>query len=342
MAAPPARPAHPRALPWQRQRRRPLTSALAGLFVLLCGFTALGSAGPGSSTAAVAAERSSSGAEDLLVVGAGKLGRRTAAQWRQAHPGARVLAATMSTSSHEELRAAGFEPITVEQLQALTPQPTFAHVLFAAPPSRTPEPGAYADAVRAALKLWRSSAGNFVFTSSASVFAEDSGGEVVEESPLSDRPGPQRLLSAERPVLDAGGTVLRLAGLYDLETGPHAYWLKVGVVKGSSSGLINLVHYDDAAAAAVAALARPSDGQGRVFVVSDGEPVTRAEICDSALTSKRYTGGERPRFEDAAAGAGPPPPGGAGAGKRLQAARAMEQLAWRPRYASFPTFMAAS
>lgn len=50
------------------------------------------------------------------------------------------------------------------------------------------------------------------------------------------------MLAAEEAA--AAGTVVRLAGLYDLERGPHSYWLKVGTVKGAPEGLINLVHYD--------------------------------------------------------------------------------------------------
>ena len=51
-----------------------------------------------------------------------------------------------------------------------------------------------------------------------------------------------------------GGTVLRLAGLYNADIGPHAYWWKTGKVSGAPNGLLNLVHYDDAASAVVAAL----------------------------------------------------------------------------------------
>lgn len=307
--------------PGVRRHRRRLAALAAS--VLAASWSALAPA-----TTSLAPE-SAAGANDLLVVGAGSLGTRAALLWKEKHPDARILAATMTTRAHERLRDAGLEPITVAELQ----DQSFPHVLFAAPPSGTPEEGAYAAAVEAALQRCT---GTFVFTSSASVFAEDNGGDVDEASPLTERPGAQRLLSAERPVLEAGGTVLRYAGLYDADTGPHAYWLKVGVVKGNLEGLINLVHYDDAASAAVAALAQEPAAGGRVFVIADGEPVTRKEICESTLASKRFGDATGPRYEQT-------PEGEMGGknGKRLLAARARAELGWRPRFASFPKFMAA-
>ena len=64
------------------------------------------------------------------------------------------------------------------------------------------------------------------------------------------------ILSAERAVLKhPGGIVLRLAALYTFGSGAHHIWLS-GKIKESASnpdGLINLVHYDDAARAVVSA-----------------------------------------------------------------------------------------
>jgi len=254
------------------------------------------------------------------------------------------VGATITEASHDELRAAGIEPVTVDALTALAPQP-FRHVLFSAPPRRrSSEPGAYAAAVANALGFWvppgadggRAGA-SFVFTSSASVFAEDSGGTVDEGSPLSSSASAGDLLAAEEHVLQAGGTVLRYGGLYDVGIGPHAYWLKVGVVKGRPDGLINFVHYDDAAAAAALAL-RAEGQQGKVFVVADGVPVTRAEICESAVKARPFVGSAAPVFE--APPEGEYTLGGAGSGKVLDARRAREALRWTPRHASFPEFMA--
>ena len=56
--------------------------------------------------------------------------------------------------------------------------------------------------------------------------------------------------------------MLRLAGLYDETRGPHTYWLKNGTVQGSGDIYINMLHYEDAAAAAIAALLH---GIGRIY-----------------------------------------------------------------------------
>lgn len=264
--------------------------------------------------------------KDLLVVGAGVLGRRVAKLWRQEMPQAKVVAATLTEAHHGELREEGLEPILASDLDKSR---RFAQVVFCAPPSRSSDYGAAVAEALAAL----AEGGMAVFTSSASVFAEDSGQTVDESGALSDSSSAQRMLSAEAAVAGKGA-VLRLAGLYDLDRGPHSYWLKVGVVKGAPAGLINLVHYDDAASAVVKALQAKIR---EVFVVADGQPLSRREICEAAVASKRY--GEKatmPRFEAPAE----LPMGGAN-GKRLDAGKARQQLGWQPRYASFAEFMAA-
>lgn len=284
----------------------------------------------------------SAGPNDVLVIGAGGVGRRAAVQWLEAHPGARAVGATLTEVSHGELRAAGIEPVTTEALGAMEPPPLFSHVVFAAPPryGKGAEPGAYQAAVAEALRFWAgptaSADASFVFTSSASVFAEDSGGTVTEGAPLSYSPSAKNLLAAERLVLEAGGTVLRLAGLYDVNVGPHAYWLKSGVVRAPKAGLINFVHYDDAAAAVTAALGQQE--RGKVFVIADGSPLTRADIIEAALGSRKFSHSAAPTFEPSPPDA--PPTGGSRLGKVLDATLARETLKWSPKYASFRTFMA--
>lgn len=74
-----------------------------------------------------------------------------------------------------------------------------------------------------------------------------------------------RSRQAEQVVLAQGGSVVRLAGLYTATRGPHSFWLEKtrsagasdGVQamqqRGSSASLVNMVHYEDAAAATIAA-----------------------------------------------------------------------------------------
>ena len=63
-------------------------------------------------------------------------------------------------------------------------------------------------------------------------------------------------MSAETAVLKhPGGIVLRFGGLYTLTRGAHNFWLsgKISESKSSPNGLINLIHYDDAAEAVMSA-----------------------------------------------------------------------------------------
>jgi hypothetical protein len=59
------------------------------------------------------------------------------------------------------------------------------------------------------------------------------------------------MIAAEETVLSRGGSVVRLAGLYSDTRGPHTFWLKNGTVSSNADGLINCLHYEDAAKIAV-------------------------------------------------------------------------------------------
>ncbi len=94
----------------------------------------------------------------------------------------------------------------------------------------------------------------------------------------------QQQQGCERAVVDSGGTVLRLGGLYHLRRGAHNYWVCSGKSPFASSpdGLINLIHYDDAAEAVLCALKeKPCGGEGKkrqLYLVTDGVPISRKEI----------------------------------------------------------------
>jgi len=302
----------PRPFPAMRRHRRIAAAVAAACMAVWASSTAL--AKPPAES------------KDLLVVGAGVLGRRAARLWRQRHDGAKVVACTLTETSHAALRAEGLTPTTAAALAATEEQ--FPYVLFSAPPGRSGGAEEYAAAVEEAFRDWSGQGG--VFTSSAGVFTEDAGGRVDEASPVASTASASRLLAAEAAASKAGAAVLRLAGLYDIDRGPHSYWLKVGAVKGYPEGLINLVHYDDAAAAAAAALAAHA---GEIFVVADGEPISRRGICEAALKSQRYKDAAMPSFEAADA------PGGRG--KILDASRFRASVGWKPEYSSFASFMAA-
>jgi nucleoside-diphosphate-sugar epimerase len=160
-------------------------------------------------------------------------------------------------------------------------------------------------------------------------YGGDDGETVDETSPLTDTPRAQRLIDAEKFTHDNGGAVLRLAGLYLLERGAHNFWLMSGKdVSGRADGIINLLHYDDAAGACMAAL-KVGAGDG-IYLVSDGNPLSREGICAAALKHPMYDGKSMPKFLGAETDS---------KGKIYDGSWSNEKLKWQPRYSSFEGFM---
>lgn len=127
------------------------------------------------------------------------------------------------------------------------------------------------------------------------------------------------MIACEEAVLSRGGSVVRLAGLYTADRGPHTMWLRNGTVSSNADGLVNMLHYEDAASVAVAALLRGA--AGTAYLAADDEPLTRQEICASALASGRFPGAGMPVF---ASTAGP-------VGKTCDCRHTREVLQWAPR-----------
>ena len=123
-----------------------------------------------------------------------------------------------------------------------------------------------------------------LFTSSTSVYAQTDGSTVTEESPaLPDRETGRLLREAEEIVLEAGGTVARLAGIY----GPgRSVILKrflngETVIEEDGRRFLNQIHRDDAARA-VYLLATSGRHEGGIFNVSDFEPLSQLD-CHRGL-----------------------------------------------------------
>jgi len=194
--------------------------------------------------------------------------------------------------------------------------------------------------VAAATKLWDGT-GSFVFTSSMSVCAAEDGSEVSETRcpivPQGKSPSTDRLLLAERAALDAGGNVVRLVGLYHAQRGPHTFFIRQGEVARYGGYTVNMLHYEDAAGMAAAVLrgdGAPADTgawRGRVFVGTDGHPLTFQEMVDACFASGVFSGSVK--FT------GPVPPAGTGMGKRVNNDVTRELLGgWKPKYSSFVNF----
>ncbi|MFZ4774360.1 MAG: SDR family oxidoreductase [Terrimicrobiaceae bacterium] len=118
-----------------------------------------------------------------------------------------------------------------------------------------------------------------IFTSSTSVYAQEHGEWVDENSPAEPaRETGRILLEAEHLATDAGGIVARLAGIYGPGRSVLLRKFQEGsaVLEAEGTRWINQIHRDDAARALVA-LANPSVSSG-IFNVCDDTPATQRDV----------------------------------------------------------------
>jgi mutator protein MutT len=132
----------------------------------------------------------------------------------------------------------------------------------------------------------------FLFTSSTSVYAQTDGGWVTEESEaMPDRATGRILRETEEWVLNHGGTVCRLSGIY----GPgrsvllKKYFSGEAVLEGDGLRWINQIHREDVAEGVwtLAAQGRPG-----IFNVGDDRPLAQKELYEELAT--RFGGGLPP------------------------------------------------
>lgn len=291
---------------------------------------------------------------DLWIVGAGTLGTLIADIWQEMFPGMSIVTETRTDTRHESYLQTGKVPrLRSERNEA--DYKSAKHVIIAIPPSaggaKGGSPG-YLEEINEAQFLWAGpeSGGTLTYTSSIGVYGDSLGNIVNEKFRLDTRSDKStKLISAEEAVLRRGGSVMRLSGLYTESRGPHTFWLRKGaageVVAGAADGLINMLHYEDAAHAVVcAALTSPKqkkttrfdmnnveqlDGDGEVYIAVDDEPVSREEICRSALASGLFPSAAMPQFASAV---GPE-------GKIVDSSITRGLIGWQPAKPSFRVFM---
>ncbi|XP_073106093.1 uncharacterized protein [Elaeis guineensis] len=228
------------------------------------------------------------GEKDLLIVGPGVLGRMVAEKWRQENPGCQIFGQTMTTDHHDELVEVGIVP----SLAGTKAAHQFPYVIFCAPASQT----------------------------------ADYPGDVSPVVPIGASPRMDVLLKAENAALDAGGCVLRLAGLYKVDRGAHVYWLEKGSVDARPDHILNLIHYEDAASLSIAIM--QNKFWGRIFVGCDNHPLSRQEIMDFVNQSGKFN----KKFQGFTGTDGP-------LGKRMNNSRTRAEIGWEPKYASFLDFL---
>ena len=157
---------------------------------------------------------------DLIIVGAGTLGKLVAKSWKAKNPEAKITLKFRSVDKERNamLELEGFNVISKEKGEEVKAP----LVVFCAPPTGNEK---YAEDIKQSIdNHWDTGEGwkeagtaVFVFTSAGSVYSENSGGEVDEtsETVRTERSG--KLLDGEKFVTESGGCVVRLGGLYSAE-----------------------------------------------------------------------------------------------------------------------------
>jgi nucleoside-diphosphate-sugar epimerase len=224
---------------------------------------------------------------------------------RLVRDGGRVYGTVRSPGRAEAIAGIGIEPVIADVLQpeTLGRLPTVDRVFYAVGFDRSAGStmrDVYVDGLQNVLNRLPSSVRRFAYASSTGVYGQTGGEWVDEESPTDPRHESGRVvLEAEGRVhvwADARGTsavILRFAGLYGPGRIVRRAVLERGEpVPGDPEKFLNLVHIDDAARAADAALG--ADAPGPIYLVADDRPVTRREYYSVAA---RIIGAPEPRFE---------------------------------------------
>src|SRR6266480_5865204 len=174
-----------------------------------------------------------------------------------------------------------------------------------------------------------------LFTSSTSVYAQRDGSWVTEESETKPARDTGRvLLETEKAMLDRGGTVARLSGIYG--PGRSALLSKflagTAIIDPESDRFVNQVHRDDIAAALLLLLSGEARG-AQIYNVVDDRPILQSE-CYRWLAHRLNR---------------PVPPIGKSnrqrkrgdSNKRVSNAK-LRRLGWVPQYATFAEGMEKS
>jgi len=168
-----------------------------------------------------------------------------------------------------------------------------------------------------------------LFTSSTSVYAQRDGSWITEESETKPvRETSQILLEVEKLILERGGIVARLAGIY----GPQRSALLTkflnskAILDPNNDSFVNQVHRDDIGSALFLLLNREAQMPARIYNVVDDQPIWQsecyrwlAERLNRPLPPIRKSEQVRKRGDT---------------NKRVSNAK-LRQLGWTPNYPTF-------
>lgn len=223
-----------------------------------------------------------------LIIGCGYLGGRVANSWLER--GDTVFALTRSAANAKKLAERGIEAVVgdVTQPASLVTLPECDTVLHAVGFDRNAGPTkreVYVDGLHHVLDCMTGRCHRFLHTSSTSVYGQQDGEVVDEDSPCDPPHESGRIcVDAEQAVLGrlpaasgTTGTVLRLSGIY----GPDRLLSRIQAIReglklpGPADAWLNLIHVDDAVSAVLSAA--DAEELEPVYLVSDDRPIKRGD-----------------------------------------------------------------
>ena len=170
---------------------------------------------------------------------------------------------------------------------------------------------------------------HLLFTSSTSVYGQQDGAIVTEESLTDPQAATAKILvEAEKEVLSVGGTVIRLSGIYGVG---KSYLLKrlfsgSAVMEGEGERILNHIHHHDGASACLFLLDSNESG---VFNVSETKNLTLKETYTQLCERFDLTMPEAYSAEGSIR---------TGLNKRVSNQKILD-LGWNPKY---PTIISAA
>jgi nucleoside-diphosphate-sugar epimerase len=237
-----------------------------------------------------------------LIIGCGYLGQRLGSLLHRR--GERVFGTVRSHGRAAEIARFNIEPVITEVLRpdALGALPAADRVFYCVGFDRAAGASmraVYVDGLKNVLERLPSALTRLVYASSTGVYGQNDQEWVDEESLACPRHESGKVcLEAEeclRAWAKAGEqsvVVLRFAGLYGPGRAVRRSILERGEpIPGDPSKFLNLVHVDDAARAAAAALAAAEPDP--LYLICDDRPVTREEYYARTAT---LLGAPQPRF----------------------------------------------
>lgn len=241
----------------------------------------------------------------VFVIGAGVVGEALATRLREHEAAPSLHLTARSAESVERLRARGFTASAFDVTKATPAQLTellggATHLVYSAAAGRGGDYEAvYAHGTAQLAAHCAASGGHLIYTSSTGVYAARGGEWVDESAALAEHDERTRALAtAERNVLGAGGTVLRLSGILAPGRGPHLRLdALAGTTRDDGDGWLNLVALPTIVDALAAVLVR---GWRGVVNVSSARPLLRRDFYDGLLA---HTSRAPIRWEPAASGA---------------------------------------